>query len=976
MSGTKYIASNWRVPENSNSSKNDNYSLSFDPSGDYLTFPSAGDLFGNNEKFSFSFWCKVETMAAFKVFFDFSPNNFGLLALRTLNTSTIELLKSGSSLGTHTFSDTTDFHHFCIVYDKTNIKLFIDTAEVISSAQTNMGNFTGLDLYLGNGYFLTSGIDAIFSEASIFNYDLSSPQISTLYGNATSGAGNPMALKPTPIAYYPLGDNSSGDPVTQPNVSVDDASVFEFTGVNGVYVDAGNDDSINFTSAFSVGFWFKTTSSAVMYTSHGANSDIKYYIQWYAPINRLRLQIYDGTGAVLQFDNTQVFNDNKWHHLAFTTDGTTAADKVIMYFDGQPLSTTGTLPNNGIKSTAGSLKIGAYVTTQNTFDGQLSNFQTWNTELTSSEVTTLYNSGVPLTGTQPQASSLRAWYKLDQSANWEADTLGNWQIPDAVSAYPQSFDVPGATNALIDGGNNFFTPYITSPNRWPIGTISFWLNTSETGYNGLFNFGGGWLLRFDNQAAQRFFWTTGSGTNYIAWSGVTIADSKWHHIALVIPSGSDKTQAKLYIDNQEISVAITAGSNDGTGINMESIRLGTDQVFAGSGNRFSNFTFHNIAFDSVQIEALYNNGTPLTTQIETANLKGWWKLDDTATFSTNWTVSDASGNGNNGTSANMTEQSLVNNNVSTLNGESSGMTSGNLVLSDLTRNLPYENYSLNFDSGSSEDIDCGDSDTFSFGNGTTDSPFSISAWIKPSLIGVTFHILNKENNTTTGDEYLLYIASTNVLRFVICDQNFLGDRQGRTTSALTAAEIDNVWCHIAVTYDGRGGSTASDGINIYVNGVNRTSGTFNLGSYTAMHNTTSSVKIGGYSSGVYSNGKISNTSIFNVELTPTEVLKLYANGLPQDLTNFTPQPISWWTLGKESFWNGSDWIVRDMIGSNDGTSANMGVDSLVGDAPRSEANGTGTNMDIPTNLVGNAGFSDKNAYSINMSPSARVTDTP
>jgi hypothetical protein len=98
--------------------------------------------------------------------------------------------------------------------------------------------------------------------------------------------------------------------------------------------------------------------------------------------------------------------------------------------------------------------------------------------------------------------------------------------------------------------------------------------------------------------------------------------------------------------------------------------------------------------------------------------------------------------------------------------------------------------------------------------------------------------------------------------------------------------------------------------------------------------------------------------------------------MPQDLTNFTPQPASWWTLGKESFWNGSDWIVRDMVDSNDGTSNGMAVSDLVGDAPRSEANGTGTNMDIPTNLVGNAGFSDKNAYSINMSPSARVTDTP
>ena len=35
----------------------------------------------------------------------------------------------------------------------------------------------------------------------------------------------------------------------------------------------------------------------------------------------------------------------------------------------------------------------------------------------------------------------------------------------------------------------------------------------------------------------------------------------------------------------------------------------------------------------------------------------------------------------------MTEQNLVNNNVSVLNGESSGMTSANLVLSDLTRAL-------------------------------------------------------------------------------------------------------------------------------------------------------------------------------------------------------------------------------------------------------------------------------------------------
>jgi hypothetical protein len=43
---------------------------------------------------------------------------------------------------------------------------------------------------------------------------------------------------------------------------------------------------------------------------------------------------------------------------------------------------------------------------------------------------------------------------------------------------------------------------------------------------------------------------------------------------------------------------------------------------------------------------------------------------------------------------------------------------------------PFTNtYSLDFD-GVDDYVDLGDSDDFSFGNGTTDSPFSISAWIK------------------------------------------------------------------------------------------------------------------------------------------------------------------------------------------------------------------------------------------------------
>ena len=42
---------------------------------------------------------------------------------------------------------------------------------------------------------------------------------------------------------------------------------------------------------------------------------------------------------------------------------------------------------------------------------------------------------------------------------------------------------------------------------------------------------------------------------------------------------------------------------------------------------------------------------------------------------------------------------------------------------------PFVNtYSLDFD-GVDEYLDCGDSDTFSFGDGATDSAFSISCWV-------------------------------------------------------------------------------------------------------------------------------------------------------------------------------------------------------------------------------------------------------
>ena len=61
MSGTNYIASNWRIPENSNSSKNDNYSLSFNPADtEYISVGTITKLNGGINAFSTSCWFKYD----------------------------------------------------------------------------------------------------------------------------------------------------------------------------------------------------------------------------------------------------------------------------------------------------------------------------------------------------------------------------------------------------------------------------------------------------------------------------------------------------------------------------------------------------------------------------------------------------------------------------------------------------------------------------------------------------------------------------------------------------------------------------------------------------------------------------------------------------------------------------------------------------------------------------------------------------
>ena len=221
---------------------------------------------------------------------------------------------------------------------------------------------------------------------------------------------------------------------------------FEFDGVDD-YVSVPYSTSLNITSALSVSMWFKTTSSAGMYPlTQGSGSQIKYYVQFYAPINRIRVLIFDGSGVNIAIDNTQVFNDGQWHNLTFTTDALTTTDGVKVYFDSNLLTNKGTLNNNGIYTAPSGLFIGQIPNTAR-FNGNIDEVSLFNSELSQSDVTTLYNNGVP---NDISLLSPLSWWRMGDKATYDGS---NWTLTDQGSGGND-----GTSTNMTEGNRKIATP--------------------------------------------------------------------------------------------------------------------------------------------------------------------------------------------------------------------------------------------------------------------------------------------------------------------------------------------------------------------------------------------------------------------------------------------------------------------------------------------------------------------------------------
>ena len=179
-----------------------------------------------------------------------------------------------------------------------------------------------------------------------------------------------------------------------------------------------------------------------------------------------------------------------------------------------------------------------------------------------------------------------------------------------------------------------------------------------------------------------------------------------------------------------------------------------------------------------------------------------------------------------------------------------------------------------FDLGGSDYVIVPDHDDFSFGNGSSDSAFSLCAWVYVTDGGTQRFLTKWDTNNNREWEFRFTADETLRIGLYDEDESAPGQRGLTTDAALSVG-----WHHVAATYDGRGGDSADEGLSLYVDGSPIAASPAKSGSYVAMENLGADVAIGaGLATGATTSifeDKVDEVKIFDKALSAGEIAELY-----------------------------------------------------------------------------------------------------
>jgi len=219
-----------------------------------------------------------------------------------------------------------------------------------------------------------------------------------------------------------------------------------FDGVDE-YIDLGDNYDFGPAQAFTWSFWFKASNFAAQrafIAKTTVDANVFGYSFQHNSSGKLYTQIR-ASGTLRAHTFNTIMTAGTWYHVSFTYAGGSNMNGLTAYINAVAETS---LPNQSLNdwSNASPLRFGQRGSTFH-YAGNLNQITVWDKELSSTEVTELYNAGSPNDPTSHSASAnLVSYWSLDSDANFNTEvdkiasvdgTLTNMEIGDYIAG-----DVP------------------------------------------------------------------------------------------------------------------------------------------------------------------------------------------------------------------------------------------------------------------------------------------------------------------------------------------------------------------------------------------------------------------------------------------------------------------------------------------------------------------------------------------------------
>jgi hypothetical protein len=249
------------------------------------------------------------------------------------------------------------------------------------------------------------------------------------------------------VGFYKL----AGDAGAPTLVKTNNPQSMNFNGVDDSVRANNIADEINSTRAnFSASAWINidtTSATGTIFNAraegdannqfnmiyHNGTEELRCTMKAGGTLQQPSYAVGAGEAAEAAFEN-----DGNWHHVAMTVDET--ADKIILYVDGTARDTHGSLGD--FDATISVCSIGQNTADNAFFKGEIDEVAFWSTTLTSTHITTLYNSGA-------------------QSGEKALDLASGSHVPIPFAWY--RFNEPSGTVAINTVDNTQNGTYINAP---------------------------------------------------------------------------------------------------------------------------------------------------------------------------------------------------------------------------------------------------------------------------------------------------------------------------------------------------------------------------------------------------------------------------------------------------------------------------------------------------------------------------------